>query len=163
MIAKIISGGQTGADRAALDWAIWNNIPHGGFCPKGRKALDGPLDSRYQLIETPTANYLQRTEWNARDSDGTVIFTLAPDLTGGSRKTSSYARKHGRPWIHISRCDYQPARTLLDFIKDNQINALNVAGSRESKEPGIYEWVKAILIEAFNPPEPGRLSGPDEG
>ena len=77
MIEKIISGGQTGADRAALDWAIWRNIPHAGWCPKGRKALDGPLDYRYNLEETPSGNYLQRTEWNARDSDGTVIFTLS--------------------------------------------------------------------------------------
>ncbi len=73
---KIISGGQTGADRAALDWAIRNGIPHGGWCPKGRKAEDGPIEAKYQLQETPSSKYLQRTDWNARDSDGTVIFSV---------------------------------------------------------------------------------------
>src|SRR5262249_54793182 len=73
----IISGGETGADRACLDWAIENGIPHGGWCPKGRKATDGELDSKYRLKETPSEKYLERTEWNVRDSDATVVFTLA--------------------------------------------------------------------------------------
>jgi hypothetical protein len=103
MIQKIISGGQTGADRMALDWAIWHRIPHGGWCPKGRKAEDGPIGSKYLLKETPTSNYAQRTEWNVRDSDGTVIFSLAPALTGGSKKTIKFAIKHKKPWRHISR------------------------------------------------------------
>jgi len=76
-IEKIVSGGQTGADRAALDWAITHGIPHGGWCPKGRRAEDGPMDGRYQLQKTPTANYVQRTEWNARDSDDTVVFSIS--------------------------------------------------------------------------------------
>ena len=74
---KIISGGQTGADRMALDWAIWHDIAHGGWCPKGRKAEDGPIEAKYILTETPSARYLQRTEWNVRDSDGTAIFSMA--------------------------------------------------------------------------------------
>jgi Circularly permutated YpsA SLOG family len=98
---SIISGGQTGADRAALDWAIKHNLAHGGWCPKGRKALDGPLDARYQLKETPSAEYLERTEWNVRDSDATVVFTLAKKATGGSRKTISFAKKHKKPCIHL--------------------------------------------------------------
>jgi len=73
---KIVSGGQTGADRAALDWAIKNGIPHGGRCPKRRKAEDSPIDVRYRLKETPSSNYTQRREWNVRDSDGTVVFSL---------------------------------------------------------------------------------------
>ena len=77
-LKKIISGGQTGVDRAALDFAIEHDIPYGGWCPKGRKAEDGPIGSRYLLKETPTSTYPQRTEWNVRDSDGTVIFSLAP-------------------------------------------------------------------------------------
>ena len=76
MIEKIISGGQTGADCAALDFAIEHGIPHGGWCPGGRLAEDGPIDARYQLKETPSANYTQRTEWNVRDSDGTVVFSI---------------------------------------------------------------------------------------
>lgn len=93
MIEKIISGGQTGADRAALDWAIENNVPHGGWCPKGRRAEDGLIDAKYQLKETPSSHYPQRTEWNVRDSYGTVIFSLAERLSGGSLKTLEFAVK----------------------------------------------------------------------
>ena len=74
---KIISGGQTGADRAALDVAIWHGFPHGGWCPNGRRAEDGCLAPQYLLEETPARNYLNRTEWNVRDSDGTLIFTFS--------------------------------------------------------------------------------------
>ena len=97
MLQKIISGGQTGVDRAALDFALARGIPHGGWCPKHRRAEDGPIDGRYQLKETPSANYVQRTEWNARDSDGTVVFSIGAILTGGSKKTVELARKHRRP------------------------------------------------------------------
>jgi hypothetical protein len=76
MIEKIVSGGQTGADRMGLDWAIWHDIPHGGWCPKLRKAEDGKIPPQYQLTETPKSDYVQRTEWNVRDSEGTLIFTL---------------------------------------------------------------------------------------
>jgi hypothetical protein len=71
-IPKIVSGGQTGADRAALDWALSHQLPCGGWCPKGRKAEDGPIEAKYPLKESPSASYLQRTEWNVRDSDATV-------------------------------------------------------------------------------------------
>ena len=96
-IPKLVSGGQTGADRAALDWAIARRVPHGGWCPKGRKAEDGEIATSYQLQETPSHNYVQRTEWNVRDSDGTVVFSIAAVLTGGSKKTVLLARKHGSP------------------------------------------------------------------
>src|SRR6187397_3130266 len=102
---KIVSGGQTGADRAALDWAIVRGIPHGGWCPKGRRAEDGPIDGRYRLNETPSANYVQRTEGNARDSDATVVFSIGEILTGASRKTVELARKQGRPVLHLSRAN----------------------------------------------------------
>ncbi len=97
MIEKIISGSQTGADRAALDWAIEHGIPHGGWCPKGRLAEDCPIDARYQLQETPGSSYLQRTEWNVRDADGTVIFSITSGLSGGSKKTLDLAKKHNKP------------------------------------------------------------------
>ena len=84
-LLKLISGAQTGADRAALDWAIFRDIPHGGWCPKGRKAEDGKIPPQYQLNETPSASYLQRTEWNVRDSDGTVIVMVAAELAGGEQ------------------------------------------------------------------------------
>src|ERR1019366_9073493 len=137
---RIISGGQTGADRAALAFAIAHGIPHGGWCHAGRKAEDGTIDLRYQLKETPSSNYVQRTEWNARDSDGTVVFSIAPVLTGGSKKTVELARKHGKPLIHIARDGgaASPAQALLRFIQEHQIRVLNVAGPRASKEPEVY-------------------------
>ena len=98
---KIVSGGQSGADIAALDWALANGVPHGGWCPKGRKSEDGLIDARYQLIETPESKYLQRTEWNVRDSDATLIFTLSPKLDGGSKKTADFAIKLGKPYLHF--------------------------------------------------------------
>jgi len=94
-VEKLVSGGQTGADRAALDFALAHNIPHGGWCPRGRRAEDGALRERYELRETPDADYPQRTEWNVRDSDGTVIFSLAPEVTGGSKLTAEFAARHG--------------------------------------------------------------------
>jgi hypothetical protein len=81
-IPKIVSGGRTGADRAALDWALSRGIECGGWCPKGRKAEDGRIDPKYPLIETPSASYVQRTEWNVRNTGGTVIFSIEPVLTG---------------------------------------------------------------------------------
>ena len=90
-IPKIVSGGQTGADRAALDLALSRGIECGGWCPKGRKAEDGPLPNKYPLVETPSANYVQRMEWNVRDTEGTVIISIARILSGGSEKTLEFA------------------------------------------------------------------------
>lgn len=163
---KIVSGAQTGADRAALDVAIWYEFPHGGWCPKGRKAEDGKIGNQYQLQETPSANYLQRTEWNVRDSDATVVFTLGREATGGSLRTIEFAKKHGKPWLHIfpSR-SYSNAEDLIEFVGDNRVAVLNVAGSRESKEPGIYKFTKELLRYAFfwGVDHPTLLGGPGEG
>ena len=82
---KIISGGQTGADRAALDWALSHNLPCGGWCPKGRKAEDGIIVAKYPLKESSSSSYIQRTEWNVRDSDGTIVLSIAATLSGGSK------------------------------------------------------------------------------
>jgi len=146
----IISGGQTGADRAALDWAIANGISHGGWCPRGRQALDGPLDPKYQLKETSSIGYPQRTEWNVRDSDATVVFTLAAKATGGSAKTITVARKLGRPCIHLHPGVLAADQKLAAFIDTHHVRRLNVAGSRESKEPGLYAWVIEVLEATRN-------------
>ena len=149
-ITKVISGGQTGADRAGLDVALCYKFPHGGWCPKGRKAEDGPIGGQYQLTETPSANYLQRTEWNVRDTDGTIVFTFAPQITGGSLRTVDFAKKHKKPCLHISRGSlFQPETLIQEFIKEHDIKLLNIAGSRESKEPGINEWAKGVLDRAL--------------
>jgi len=97
----IVSGGQTSADRAALDWALAHNLPSGGWCPKGRKAEDGPIDPKYPLKETPSSSYLQRTEWNVRDSDATVLFSIQPTSSGGSKRTMEFARAHKKPNLHL--------------------------------------------------------------
>jgi hypothetical protein len=88
LVSRIHSGGQTGADRSALDWALRNHVPHGGWCPRGRKAEDGPLDAKYLLQETKSAGYLQRTRQNVMDSDGTLIVNLGT-LEGGTLATAS--------------------------------------------------------------------------
>ncbi len=147
-----MSGGQTGADRAALDWALKRGLACGGWCPKGRKAEDGVIDAQYPLRESSSGSYLQRTEWNVRDSDGTVVFSLAPQLAGGSLKTVEFARKHNRPLIHVSAVDPDPAGRLQRFLEDNVIDTLNIAGPRKSKEPGIAEFVYRILDQAFFAP-----------
>jgi hypothetical protein len=165
-ITKIISGGQTGADRAGLDVAIWHNFPHGGWCPKGRKAEDGPIGGQYQLTETPSANYLQRTEWNVRDTDGTIVFTFAAEITGGSMRTVEFAKKHKKPCLHISRGSlFQPEGLIQEFINEHGIKLLNIAGSRESKEPGIHNWAQGILDRAlfWSESNPNLLGGPGEG
>ena len=165
MIEKLVSGGQTGADIAALDVAVGYGFPHGGWCPKGRKSLDGPIPVKYLLTETPSESYLQRTEWNVRDNDGTVVFTFAKEPTGGSLKTIGFAKKHGKPFLHISRACYDPAPKLQKFVEEHGIKTLNVAGSRESKDPGIYQWVKRVLSDAFfwSDDNPGMLGGLGEG
>ena len=99
----IVSGGQTGADRAALDFAIEHGIPHGGWCPRGRLAEDGPLPDRYLLRETPTRKYAERTVWNVRDSDATVVFSIAAEPQGGTRLTLQVAARFGKPVLHLSR------------------------------------------------------------
>ena len=145
---KFVSGGQTGADSAALDWAIANGIPHDGWCPQGRRAEDGVIDGRYQLTETPSKDYEQRTEWNVRDSDGTLIISLKPELSSGSQRTLEIARQLGKPCLHLHPVNMQPS-AIRDFIERHAIRALNVAGPRESSQPGIGKYVKEVLDTAL--------------
>ena len=146
-ISKIISGGQTGADRAALDWAIANNIPHGGWCPKGRLAEDGVIDTKYNLQETPKSEYLQRTEWNVRDSDATAIFSIAPILTGGSLATAEIAAAQRKPCLQLSEAQSisENATDLRKFLKEHNVGKLNVAGPRASGEPEVGMLVTDIF------------------
>jgi hypothetical protein len=150
-LQKIISGGQTGVDRAALDFAISNGIPHGGWCPQGRAAEDGELAELYSLDETPGADYAQRTEWNVRDSDGTVIFSIAPKLFGGSEFTAEVAKRLNKPCLHISKSvvPHTGAKRLKDFVLRNHIRVLNVAGPRASNEPNVAQFVHETLKKLF--------------
>ena len=148
---SIVSGGQTGADRAALDWAIAHGIEHGGWCPRGRRAEDGAIAARYRLRETPSDRYEQRTQWNVRDSDGTVILTLAAALTGGSRTTAECAEALGRPCLHVSRAadGDGAADAVRRFVETHRIRVLNVAGPRASGEPDVGEFVRSTLDRAL--------------
>jgi hypothetical protein len=147
LIDRIVSGGQTGADRAALDFAIRHKIPHGGWVPKGRLAEDGPLPAKYKVQEMPTDSYQDRTEQNVIDSDGTVIISHGK-LTGGSAYTRKMAKYYGKPCLHVDlkKLDVLPAAVeLLTWINERGIKVLNVAGPRASKDPKIYKLVKEVL------------------
>jgi hypothetical protein len=148
-VPKIVSGGQTGADRAALDWALAHNLSSGGWCPKGRKAEDGPIDQKYPLKETPSASYIQTTEWNVRDSDATILFSIEPTLTGGSLKTMEFARKRKKPRLHLHPGIADPEGKLRAFLQENSVKILNVAGPRASKEPEVVQFVTLVLDKAF--------------
>ena len=151
MIKKIISGGQTGADQAALDAAIKLGIPHGGWIPKGRLTENGPLPEKYDLTEMPVASYALRTEQNVIDSNGTLIISHGK-LTEGSDYTRKMALKHHRPWLHINLDKtpaFKAANLIRSWIKENTIEILNVAGPRESKDHLIYQAVSKLIETVY--------------
>jgi len=152
MIEKIISGAQTGADRAALDAALELGIPSGGWVPKGRQAEDGIIPPHYpNLTETPDAAVEMRTEWNIRDSDATLILSHGP-LDGGSLYTRIKAGELGKPWLHIdlSETGTEPAsKTVNRWLSEVRPRILNVAGPRASKDPFIYEKTLELLQQVF--------------
>ena len=146
-LQRIISGGQTGADRGALDAALEAGFSCGGWCPEGRKAEDGPIDARYPLQELPGAGYRQRTIRNIRDSDGTVIFCPGEPV-GGSALTLAQCQRLGKPCILIDSNELAPARAaeiLAEALELHGIQVLNVAGSSESRTPGIQAYVRATV------------------
>lgn len=151
MIRMIISGGQTGADQAALDVAIKFGIPHGGWIAKGRKNENGRLSDKYQLQEKPAASRVSHAEQNVLDSDGTLIISHGK-LTGGSEFVRKMAMHYERPWLHIDLnriITFKAARKIRLWIKNHKIEALNVAGPRASKDPEIYRDTVEILETAF--------------
>lgn len=153
IVTMIVSGGQTGVDRAALDWAIQHELPHGGWCPNGRMAEDGVLDSRYALQESESKGYRQRTRQNVVDSDGTLILNTG-ELSDGSLTTLRFAERFGKPCLAVQLDTDAPpdaVRRVLEWLHIQRIKVLNIAGPRESKRPGIYQSTLAFLT---------RLSGP---
>ena len=147
MLKKIISGGQTGADQAALDSAIKFNIEHGGWVPKGRKTEQGTLLAKYKMDEMKTADYRARTEQNIIDSDATLIIA-GGSLTGGTFLTKKLAQKMDKPYCHIdyiSMDDFEAAMLVHSFIVDNNVEVLNVAGPRISNDAAIYEGTRTII------------------
>ncbi len=144
---KVVAGGQSGADQGGLDWAIAHGVRHGGWCPKGRRSEDGPIDARYALLETAGSGYLERTEWNVRDSDATLIFTLKEMIDGGSKKTAEFADRLGKPWRHIHPRVHP--KYIACFLRQHKVSVLNVAGKRESAAPGMAAWVGEMLDQAL--------------
>ena len=148
MIEKVISGGQTGVGRAALDVAMEFCIPCGGWCPHGRSAEDGPIDSRYPLAETGSADSTERRERNILEADGTLIITIGKP-TEGKARTIELARRHKRPYWVVDLEKAETRAAVTEWIEYNNIRALNVAGPRESKRPGIYDRTTHFLREIF--------------
>jgi Circularly permutated YpsA SLOG family/Domain of unknown function (DUF6794) len=151
MIKRIVSGGQTGVDRAALDVAIKLGIAHGGWIPRGRLTESGALPQKYHLRETSSSRYDVRTEKNVVDADGTLIISHGP-LTGGTEYTRQMAIKHNRPWLHIDlnqKAAFQAAAQINKWILQEKIKVLNVAGPRASEDPAIYQDTLNILESVY--------------
>ncbi len=143
----IISGGQTGVDRAALDAALAAGVPCGGFCPRGRKAEDGVIPARYPLTESLSSQYQMRTLENILTTDGTVIFYEGV-LRGGTRLTARLAQLHLKPLLLLDLAaleDKLAARQIRTFCRQHRLKRLNVAGPRKSQHPGLGERVLVIL------------------
>ncbi len=146
---KVVSGGQTGVDRAALDAARATGLPCGGWCPRGRLAEDGPIDPGYPLVETPSADYAQRTEWNVCDSDGTLVIARGRP-TGGTALTMTLGRRHRKPLLVVDLSRDPSPEGVFRWIEARAIGTLNVAGPRESQRPGIGREAQAFLERLFH-------------
>ncbi|MBU2573050.1 MAG: putative molybdenum carrier protein [Elusimicrobia bacterium] len=148
---KIVSGGQTGVDRAALDAAMRLGLERGGFVPKGRLAEDGRIPDNYPVEECAGEDYPARTRRNALESDATLIFNIG-ELAGGTLYTAEVCRLHGKPFFLAQLEKSRPrdaAKQALEFLRTHRPRVLNVAGPRESKSPGIYRASLKILLYVF--------------
>jgi len=154
MISKIISGGQTGADRGGLDAAINTKVPHGGFCPKGRRAEDGIIPEKYYQQETRYSGYADRTELNVTSSDGTLVFTIG-DITKGSKMTIDFAQYAKKPYLHVNLAILDQNSAVQEVVQwinktfSNNPFTLNIAGSRESLYPGIQSKVSEVMTNVI--------------
>jgi hypothetical protein len=145
LVRKIVSGGQTGIDRAALDAAIFLDIDHGGWCPAGRLAEDGTIPAVYQLVETESRDYAERTERNVVDSDGTLILYWRK-LSGGSLFTERMAQKHRRPCLTVDLAADLDLESARAWLSAHQIEVLNVAGPRASTAPEAIAPAEHFLL-----------------
>lgn len=139
-------------DRAALDVAAELSLPRGGWCPRGRYAEDGPIPDAYPLTETPSPETSQRTEWNVRDADGTLVLTEG-EPSGGTALTIRFARSRRKPCLVVDLAGDADPRDVGRWIAEHGIAVLNVAGPRESKRPGICRRAAAFLREALAAPK----------
>ncbi|MBK1702525.1 putative molybdenum carrier protein [Thiococcus pfennigii] len=148
MSPRVVSGGQTGVDRTALDAAAALGLASGGWCPRGRRAEDGPIPARYPLIETPVAAYRQRTAWNVRDSDATLILHRGP-LSGGTALTADLARRLDRPLLTWDLSEPPAVAAVVEWLLDHGVQVLNCAGPRESGAPGIEAEARTLCTRLF--------------
>ncbi|MER3424692.1 MAG: molybdenum cofactor carrier [Nitrospiraceae bacterium] len=150
MNTAIVSGGQTGVDRAALDVAEELGMPRSGWCPKGRLAEDGTIPDCYPLMETSSTDYSLRTEWNVRDSDGTLVLTKGTP-TDGTAYTIEVATSLRKPCLVLDLAEQPSPSVVREWMVAHKIRVLNIAGPRESKFPGIYTQAKQFLRAALLP------------
>lgn len=144
---KIVSGGQTGVDRAALDAALELGVLASGWCPAGRLAEDGVIPTKYPLVELPDGGYRERTVQNVIDSDGTAIIYFGQPH-GGTALTLSLCMEHKRPYLLIDgerNAPEQAAHKLFAFIQENGIGTLNVAGPRQSGDSRAYPYAREVI------------------
>jgi hypothetical protein len=149
-VERVISGGQSGVDRAALDVAIELGVACGGWCPRGRRAEDGRIPGRYPLHETPSAGYAQRTGWNVRDADATLVLHRGR-LRGGTALTVTLARRLSRPCLTVDLVCVPDPSAIRSWFEQEQVLVLNVAGPRESQAPGIGAQARALLRAVLAP------------
>jgi len=151
---KIISGGQTGVDRAALDVALRHRLECGGWCPAGRLDEFGKIPDHYPIQELQGGGFTERTLQNVKDSDGTVVI-YPVELRGGTEQTVRFCVELERPHqlIDALRVSTEDAAKLIaDFVRKNKIDILNVAGPRQSEWPEGYDyasWVLDIFLTAL--------------
>ena len=154
---KIISGGQTGVDRAALDVALELAIPCGGWCPLGRRSEDGAIPDHYPLQEAPTANYADRTALNVRDSDATLILAKAP-LRGGTALTQKFAERYRRPCLVVDPREAKSVAMVLEWLTANHVKVLNVAGPREGLRQDVAHSAALFLKRLLNRKPTAKLA-----
>jgi len=156
-LKKLISGGQTGVDRAALDAALEAGYSIGGYCPKGRLAEDGSIPGHYPLEETGTRAYSVRTRMNVLAGDATLILSLGAMLTGGTALTAKEGKAAGKPLFAVDLSKRNnSAKKVLQWLEDNEVRVLNVAGPRESSAPGVYLLAKKFLSKILEAPSLAR-------
>jgi hypothetical protein len=153
----IVAGGQTGVDRAALDAAAALGLAMGGWCPRGRRAEDGPIPEHYPLRETATGDYPQRTRLNVLMADATLVLSAQP-LSGGTALTARYALQHGRPCLVVDPTEHGALETVQVWLSEIEPMILNVAGPRESQQPGAYgralPFLRKLLMHSLTIPKP---------
>ena len=156
MLRKVISGGQTGVDRGALDAAVAAKFACGGWCPNGRRAENGQIPDHYPLQETKTAHYLDRTQRNVEDSDGTLIIASGP-ISNGTLTTARIAKHIKKPCL-VLHPNQQNTESMLEttnsWLKCHSIQTLNVAGPRASQDPKIQAVAELFITRLINKTSP---------